>query len=254
MNEPYTQQAFVFAGGAGTRMKNTYGAPKHLQPIQVGLQKRPVLAYLLENLSGYVDEIVVGVAYRARHIERYLRRLRWQVTPLRLPEVNNMGLNASYAATHLTGSVLAYVCGDTIIDQESCRHFLQNLSTLITPDSPLALLLGVQSPDPSRSTFDINQTGHITAVRASQPTDLYRYSWLIAAVNRQYVAAWCQQTLWRSRQEAGVTYTIWPVLAQQVLASGLSPRAMITNNTTFNINTLDDLRTAQSYLNNASQS
>lgn len=245
----YKRQAFIFAGGSGSRMENKNGLPKHLMPIQVGNSKRPVIAYILADVCQHVDEVIVGTAYRASVMERYLARSEWDVQTLRMPVLDDMGFNALYAAQHIDGDVVAYLGGDTILHKDSHQCFWPQLNNLIGPTCPLVLLLGPQRPNPRRSTFDVDDTNTIVAVRASQETDYYRYSWLVAAIWREYLIRWIETgNHLRPACEEGIVYTIWPALTKYILSEGLVAKAIITSKPSFNINTRTNLLAAQTFL------
>lgn len=49
-------------------MENKDGLPKHMLPIDVAGCKRPLIASILDKITVHVDQIVVGVGYRASQV------------------------------------------------------------------------------------------------------------------------------------------------------------------------------------------
>ena len=240
---------FILAGGSGKRMLNKAGMSKHMQPVRVGNDVKPLLGFVIGNLEPLMNEIVVGTAYRAATTEKYLRRNWPCVRTFRLPRVDDLGVNVVAVCTALTSEFVCFVYGDVLISSPALGLLFEEVrSSHPSIECPLVLLLERQRPNPQRSTYDVEGRA-VCSVRACTSEDPWRYSTLATVVHRSSLINLLEaQGAPYPYHESAVTFTFWPVLARRILRLGISVRAIVSPTPSFNVNTREDLEDARRYL------
>jgi GTP:adenosylcobinamide-phosphate guanylyltransferase len=229
--------SFVFAGGLGSRFGPKHGLSKHLQPVAGS--RRPVLSHALDRIPDAEADAIVGVAYRANATERYLRGAHPDVGTLRLPKVDDLVTNVHHVCRTLPHEIVTFSYGDAVLPACSINIFDELLRTRPPcPEQPLCLLLEDFPPAAGRTTFTFDG-GDVRAVRSSVEGESPRLSAACAAVHLPTVLS-----LWDShmhRSTGAQVMTVWPRLAERVLAEGLAVAAARTPTRTVNVNVPADL-------------
>lgn len=244
------RQGLIFAGGEGSRMQNKRGLSKHMLPVAILGQQRPLLSYVIDRLAPWVDEVIVGVRYRAQVTERYLHRAPIPCSTLRLPALNNLPVNVHYALRRLLGRLVCFFYGDTLISHTSMGELFKSLADEdLTPECPLLLLLGFKPSGSRRTTYVVGSNGQVQSVCPSSPADPWRFSTLAAvALRSQMIKCFPELDEGILAQSQEADYTLWPAVTRELLKMGLSVRAVVSSVPSVNVNTRKDLLRAEAFL------
>ena len=229
-------QAIILAGGRGSRLSpHTDYQPKPLLQIR----NKPILQYLIEQLESCgVGDITIGVRYLGDQIIDYFGN-KYECVNCNSP---TMIESFVYLVKRSNKDHIVGLSGDTLLTSHSIKHTVE---THLSVGSDATLTLSKMEGSKKKWRYIITKDGFLEDILTSDnPNNLERSGLIINrnVIDSIYNCVFPIEESYRNYSSG------WNLLFKLMIEKGMKIFVSVTEFPVQNINTVDDLKKAESFI------